>query len=252
MIEAPTPEAAYTAVRTTGIFCRPGCPARAPLARNVERYPTAAAALAAGYRPCLRCRPAPVVVTAELTTPLGPMLAGATDDGICLLEFTDRRMLPTQRAIVARRFRATLVGGHHRLLDRLQRQLDAYFAGTLQEFTVPVVAPGGPLDERVWTELRRIPYGETLSYEALARRVGRAGAQRAVGSANGRNRVAILIPCHRVIEKNGGLGGYGGKTWRKQRLLALERAMDPSKRTLDVPASLPNAPGSPVLSPNHA
>ncbi|MEP6681299.1 MAG: Ada metal-binding domain-containing protein, partial [Chloroflexota bacterium] len=158
MIEAP-----YIAVRSTGIFCRPGCPARAPLARNVEGYPTTAAALAAGYRPCLRCRPSPIVVTGELTTPLGPMLAGATDDGICLLEFTDRRMLPTQRAIVARRFRATLVSGRHRLLDRLQRELDAYFAGTLQEFSVPIFAPGGALDESVWAELRRIPYGETVS-----------------------------------------------------------------------------------------
>jgi AraC family transcriptional regulator, regulatory protein of adaptative response / methylated-DNA-[protein]-cysteine methyltransferase len=225
MIEAPTSEAPCIAVRTTGIFCRPGCPAPAPLARNVERYDSPAAALSAGYRPCLRCRPAPIVATAELTTPLGPMLGGATDEGICLLEFTDRRMLPTQRAIVSRRFGATLVIGHHRLLDELRRELDRYFAGTLREFTVPIVAPGGALDEQVWAELRRIPYGATVSYEELAQRVGRPTAQRAVGSANGRNRIAIMIPCHRVIEKAGGLGGYGGKTWRKERLLALERVV---------------------------
>jgi AraC family transcriptional regulator of adaptative response/methylated-DNA-[protein]-cysteine methyltransferase len=223
MIEAPALEAPYIAVRTTGIFCRPGCSARTPLAHNVERYGSPAAALSAGYRPCLRCRPAPIVVTAELTTPLGPMLAGATDEGICLLEFTDRRMLPTQRAIVGRRL-GTLVSGHHRLLDRLRRELDDYFAGALRAFTVPIVAPGGALDELVWAELGRIPYGETISYEELAWRVGRVGAARAVGSANGRNRIAIAIPCHRVIEKSGGLGGYGGKIWRKERLLALERA----------------------------
>ena len=223
MIDAPAVEAPYIAVRTTGIFCRPGCPARTPLARNVERYDSPAAALSAGYRPCLRCRPAPIVVTAELTTPLGPMLAGATDDRVCLLEFTDRRMLPTQRAIVGRRF-GTLVAGRHRLLQRLQRELDGYFAGALRDFTVPMVAPGGALDELVWTELQRIPYGETVSYEELARRVGRPAASRAVGSANGRNRIAIAIPCHRVIEKGGGLGGYGGKIWRKERLIALERA----------------------------
>ena len=222
MIEAPVPEAPYIAVRTTGIFCRPGCPARAPLARNVQRYGSPAAALLAGYRPCLRCRPAPIVVTAELSTPLGPMLAGTTDEGICLLEFTDRRMLPTQRAIVGRRL-GTPVLGHHRLLDRLQRELDGYFAGAIREFTVPIVAPGGTLDELVWAELRRIPYGETISYEELALRVGRSGAARAVGSANGRNRIAIAVPCHRVIEKGGGLGGYGGKLWRKERLLAVER-----------------------------
>ena len=222
MIEAPVLEAPYIAVRTTGIFCRPGCPARAPLARNVQRYRSPAAALAAGYRPCLRCRPAPIVVTAELSTPLGPMLAGTTDEGICLLEFTDRRMLATQRAIIGRRL-GTLVPGHHRLLDRLQRELDGYFAGAIREFTVPIVAPGGTLDELVWAELRRIPYGETVSYEELALRVGRSGAARAVGSANGRNRIAIAVPCHRVIEKGGGLGGYGGKLWRKERLLAVER-----------------------------
>jgi AraC family transcriptional regulator of adaptative response/methylated-DNA-[protein]-cysteine methyltransferase len=223
MIEARSFEATYTAVRTTGIFCRPGCPARAPLACNVERYDSPATALSAGYRPCLRCRPAPIIVTAELTTPLGPMLAGATDEGICLLEFTDRRMLPTQRAIVSRRF-GTMVAGHHRLLDELQRELDGYFSGAQREFAVPLAAPGGVLDELVWAELRRIPYGETISYEELAGRVGHPTASRAVGSANGRNRIAIAIPCHRVIEKSGGLGGYGGKIWRKERLLALERA----------------------------
>jgi len=131
-------------------------------------------------------------------------------------------MLATQRANVGRRL-GTLVPGHHRLLDQLQRELDGYFAGSLREFTVPIVAPGGTLDELVWTELRRIPYGETISYEDLAHRVGRAGAARAVGSANGRNRIAIAIPCHRVIEKGGDLGGYGGKIWRKERLLNLER-----------------------------
>ncbi|MDQ2940736.1 MAG: methylated-DNA--[protein]-cysteine S-methyltransferase [Chloroflexota bacterium] len=225
MIEARSPDARYTAVRTTGIFCRSGCPARAPLARNVELFSAPAAALSAGYRPCLRCRPAPIVVTAELTTPLGPMLAGATDEGICLLEFTDRRMLPTQRAIVARRFGATLVAGHHPLLHRLQDELDAYFAGTLRKFTTEIVARGSALDERVWTELLGIPYGQTVSYQELAHRVDRPGAHRAVGSANGRNRIAILIPCHRVIEKGGGPGGYGGKIWRKERLLALERAL---------------------------
>ncbi len=223
MIETLSLEARYTAVRTTGIFCRPGCPARAPLARNVELFGSPAAALSAGYRPCLRCRPAPIVITAELTTPLGPMVAGATDEGICLLEFTDRRMLPTQRAIVSRRFGATLVAGHHPLLHRLQGELDAYFAGTLRNFTMPIAAPSGALDERVWAELVGIPYGETVTYQELAHRVDRPGAHRAVGSANGRNRIAIIIPCHRVIEKGGGLGGYGGKIWRKERLLALER-----------------------------
>ena len=107
-------------------------------------------------------------------------------------------------------------------LKNLQRELAAYFAGTLTTFTVPLVMRGTPFQERVWSELRRIPYGETRSYEDLARTIGAPGAPRAVGHANGMNPVAIVVPCHRVINKNGRLGGYGGQLWRKQSLLRLE------------------------------
>jgi O-6-methylguanine DNA methyltransferase len=83
--------------------------------------------------------------------------------------------------------------------------------------------PGSEFQQRVWKGLQRIPFGRTLSYEELAQRIGSPGAQRAVGTANGRNRIAIVIPCHRVVNKNGDLGGYGGGLWRKQALLELER-----------------------------
>jgi AraC family transcriptional regulator of adaptative response/methylated-DNA-[protein]-cysteine methyltransferase len=153
------------------------------------------------------------------------MLAGATDDGICLLEFTDRPMLPTQLAGIERWLRRPLVAGRHPLIERLQVQLDDYFAGRRAHFDLPLVAPGSPFQQRAWAVLRTIPTGRTLSYEELARGAGRPRAQRAAGTANGANRIAVVIPCHRVIRKDGELGGYGGGTWRKAWLLDHERRL---------------------------
>jgi AraC family transcriptional regulator of adaptative response/methylated-DNA-[protein]-cysteine methyltransferase len=153
------------------------------------------------------------------------MLAGATDDGICLLEFTDRPMLPTQLAVLQQRLGRPIVAGQHPLLARLEEQLAAYFAGRRDGFDLPLLAPGTPFQERTWATLRQIPSGETLSYEELAARAGRPGAQRAAGTANGANRLAILVPCHRVVRKTGDVGNYGGGRWRKERLLDLERLM---------------------------
>ncbi len=319
----------FTGVRTTGIFCRPSCPARKPDPSRVSFFATAREALAAGYRPCLRCRPletggqppwlAPLLeeidraperrlkdadlrargldpvtvrrhflarygltfhaycrsrrlagafqaiqqgtaldeVTFEagyeshsgfreafarvfgeppgrtagrdaiavtwFDSPLGPLVAGASPRGVCLLEFTDRRGFERQVEVVRRLFRCPIVPGRHPLLETLGSELAAYFAGSLRDFSVPVDAPGTPFQQRVWEALRGIPYGETRSYEDLARAVGVPGAPRAVGRANGLNRVAIVVPCHRVVNKDGQLGGYGGGLWRKQFLLDLEQ-----------------------------
>jgi len=320
----------FTGVRTTGIFCRPSCPARKPLPGNVEFFPTAREALFAGYRPCLRCRPLAIggeppewvvrlladvdadpgrrltarelrrlgvepararrffqehyglsfvaycrarrlggalnalregatldaaaldhgfeslsgfrdafkqlfgrppgrgrdsdcVTVGWLTTPLGPMVAGATREGVCLLEFTDRRMLEAQLRTLERRLRLAAVPGTNAPLERLRDELGAYFQGARHDFEVPLVAPGTPFQEQVWAALRHVPYGATRSYAELARAIGQPSAVRAVARANGMNRIAILIPCHRIVESNGGLGGYGGGLWRKRRLLALER-----------------------------
>jgi AraC family transcriptional regulator of adaptative response/methylated-DNA-[protein]-cysteine methyltransferase len=158
-----------------------------------------------------------------IETPLGPLVAGATSKGICLLEFTDRRMLEAQIKTLRRRFGGAIVPGRNRHLDRLRRQLRDYFAGTRRTFDLPLVAPGSPFQERVWEELARIPVGETRSYEEIAKAIGSPKAVRAVGTANGMNRIAILIPCHRVVTKDGQLGGYGGGKWRKAALLELER-----------------------------
>lgn len=324
----------FTAVRTTGIFCAPSCPARKPRPENVEFFGSAKQALFAGYRPCKRCNPmdagrsAPdwfarltatidadpqarlmdtdlramdldparvrryfkrefgmtfqaycrarrlghafdsirtgaalddaildagfeshsgfreaftrlfgkppgqcrdedCIRVAWMDTPFGPMIAGSTAEGICLLEFTDRRMLEAQFSTLQRRFDLPLVPGDSVWLRRLRVELSEYFAAERKAFSVPLVYPGTPFEKQVWGELLRIPYGETRSYEQLARSLGNGTAQRAVGRANGMNRIAIVIPCHRVINKDGQLGGYGGGLWRKRILLDLERSGKP-------------------------
>ena len=319
----------FLAVRTTGIFCRPSCPARKPLPANVSYFSTVREALFAGYRPCKRCRPldtngrppewvtrvlglvekreerirdselkdsgidpfrvrryfqkhygmtfqaycrarrmggaleqlrrgsslddvtlgngyashsgfrdscvrtfgrppgtgrnSDCIVVSWLESPVGPLLAAANNQGVCLLEFTDRRMLETQFETLKKLFSCAIVPGENHHLNELRKQLERYFAGDLKQFSVPLVYPGTPFQENVWNELLRIPYGKTCSYEELARRVGSPDAQRAVGHANGLNRIAIVIPCHRVVNKDGKLGGYGGGLWRKQFLLDLEK-----------------------------
>jgi len=328
----------YAAVTTTGVFCRPSCPARDPRPEHVEFYATTREALVAGFRPCKRCRPLnaeagtpewaarligrveadpaarisdadlraegldPAVVRrwfkkthgmtfqaycrarrlgdafaalrsggsldevvfdhgwgshsgfrtafgklagappaaaaaapggspirlAWLETPVGPLVAGATSESLVLLEFPDRRMLETQLDTLRRRFGRPLAPGETPIVQRLRAQLDQYFAGRRQAFDLPLEYPGTPFQERVWDALLRIPYGATRTYAELARELGAPGAARAVGSANGSNRLAIVIPCHRVIAADGGLGGYGGGLWRKLRLLETEGVVLPS------------------------
>ena len=169
----------------------------------------------------------PRIATRRLDTPLGPMVAGASDDGVCLLEFADRPLLPTQLERVRKRF-GTPAPGDHPHLDRLDTQLAEYFAGTRQQFDLPIVLAGTGFQERVWRQLLEIPFGRTISYDELSRRAGSPGGSRAAGRANGDNRIAIVVPCHRVIRANGALGGYGGGLGRKRRLLDLEAGGLPS------------------------
>jgi AraC family transcriptional regulator, regulatory protein of adaptative response / methylated-DNA-[protein]-cysteine methyltransferase len=319
----------FLAVRTTGIFCRPTCPARKPLPKNVEYFATPRDALVAGYRPCKRCRPLDAddqpdwaaelleeierdpgariteadlkkrgidpatvrrfflrqygmtfqafararrlsvafthirenaalddavfesgfeshsgfreaftrvfgdtpknarngdcVFLAWIRSPLGPLVAGATAEGVCLLEFSDRRMLEAQFETIRKRFKAPVLPGTNKHLQTLEEELERYFEGTLREFTMPLVYPGTDFQRRVWGQLLKIPYGETCSYEDVAAATGDRKAVRAVGRANGMNRICIVIPCHRVVNKGGALGGYGGGLRRKQFLLDLER-----------------------------
>lgn len=166
-----------------------------------------------------------VITITRILTPLGPIFAGATDKGICLLEFTDRRMLETQIARLSKLLNAKFVPGKSPYFDWLEKELTTYFAGKLTQFNVPLDVPGTEFQRVVWQALQTIPHGETRSYQAQAEVIKKPAAVRAVAKANGDNRISIIIPCHRVIGKNGDLTGYGGGLWRKQRLLELEKGL---------------------------
>ena len=318
-----------TAVKTTGIFCRPSCRARKPTRENVIFYDTTQEALQNGYRPCKVCKPmekldetpeyikeiinelhqnpylkikdfdlrqrgiepsqisrwfkkhhnitfhayhrqlrinsafnsinsgnsvtdsafnsgyeslsgfndsyrsifgGPPSSTEEktvlnivrFTSPVGPMFACASKKGICLLEFTDRRMLETEFKDLRKRLNAVILPGDNPHLDHVQTELQEYFAGKRKEFTVPLHTPGTDFRKSVWKILQEIPYGETRSYKEQAIAFGNPKAVRAVASANGHNRIAIIIPCHRVIGSDGSLTGYGGGLHRKKWLLDRE------------------------------
>ena len=162
------------------------------------------------------------VVARVLDSPVGLLVAAAVDEGLALLEFGTERRLASQAAALARHFGPCRVG-QHPMIDQAARQLDEYFAGTRKQFDVPLVIRGTPFQELVWQTLLEIPYGASCSYSDVARKLERTNGQRAVGLANGQNRLAIIVPCHRVLEQGGGLRGYGGGLERKQFLLDLER-----------------------------
>ncbi len=167
--------------------------------------------------------PTTTCASQRIQTPLGPMLAVASVRGLVLLEFTDRPMLPTQLQRVERLCRATVVEGDHEYLDQTRRELGEYFLGQRETFSVPLVIDGSPFQTAVWYQLRSIPFGRTTSYDAIARSINLPGGARAVGRANGDNRIAIIVPCHRVINADGSLSGYGGGKRRKRWLLSHER-----------------------------
>lgn len=165
-----------------------------------------------------------------IATPLGPMVAVADDRAVHLLEFVDRRALQGELSRLRQDARGDLGLGRTPVTEQAEAWLSGYFDGRIAG-AVPL-APGGTSFQRaVWTALREIPPGQTVTYAALAARIGRGDAVRAVAQANGANRIAILIPCHRVIGADGGLTGYGGGLWRKERLIALERGLE--RETLD-------------------
>lgn len=165
-----------------------------------------------------------VLQVSWIDSPLGPLVAAADDEAVCLVEFTERRMIEAQFDTLRKRLKCALVPGDNKLLQQLRRELAEYFAGTRRAFEVPLNYPGSEFQQKVWNALLKIPYGQTVSYEDIARAVGSPAAVRAVGTTNGLNRICVLIPCHRVVNKGGKLGGYGGGLWRKQALLALEKS----------------------------
>ena len=322
----------WVCVCTTGVFCRPSCPAKTPQEANVTYALSVQEALLAGYRPCKRCRPLETdgrppewvrallaladgyrarrltdadlrgagidpararryfrdhlgmtfhafhraarlggalgklqrgsrlidagldhgyesdsgfrsafarqfgatpgrsggvrpIVLRSLESPVGRLELAATERGVCLLEFGDRRSLPTEMALLKKKI-GGVVPGTNEHIESMADELAQYFAGRLTHFATPLEIVGTPFQRRVWAELCRIPYSRTVSYAEVARRVGRPGAVRAVGRANGTNRIAIAIPCHRVVGADGKLCGYGGGLWRKQFLLDVESSSE--------------------------
>ena len=161
----------------------------------------------------------------RIETPIGTMYAAATVEGICMLEFTDRKMLETEFKDLAKSLNAIIIQGENPHFIPLEKELAEYFLGKRTEFTVPLSPVGTDFQKSVWKILMKIPYGETWNYKKQSEVLGDAKKVRAVANANGMNKISILIPCHRVIGSNGTLTGYGGGIWRKQKLLELEKAI---------------------------
>lgn len=321
----------FTAVKTTGIFCRPSCTARKPKKENVEFFSTSKEAISKGYRPCKVCNPMEklnetpdfiktilnglsddpsrkfkdedllalgiepnkirrwflknhgvtfqayqrmfrinsafkkiqngeavtstafeagyeslsgfndsfknifgvspknskaqtIIDLKRIETPLGTMYACAVKEGVCLLEFSDRKMLETEFKTLSKALNATIIQGENEHFEILEQQLNEYFEGKRKSFTVKLFTPGSAFQNLVWDGLQNISYGTTKSYKEQAIAISKTEAVRAVANANGMNRISILIPCHRVIGADGNLTGYGGGIWRKKWLLDMEKA----------------------------
>ncbi len=318
----------FMGVTSTGIFCRPGCPARLPKPENCTFHRTAKEALEAGYRACRRCHPMRLpgeasnlikslinlveedperkwseqdlvarnidpstarrqfksrfgmtfsdyarrrrmaratnaihkgepVIEAQLSagynspsgfraafsktfgcapkgctasplmiewidTDLGPMMAICDDSHLWLLEFTVRKNMQRQLERLAKVHRRAIIPGRTQITDQIESELNSYFSGNLRIFETPLAMTGTAFQKSVWQALCDIPYGETRSYTQLAQLVGNEKAVRAVASSNANNGLALIVPCHRVIAKGGGLGGYAGGLDKKNWLIAHE------------------------------
>ncbi len=315
----------YIGVKTTGIFCRPGCPARLPNPENCVYCESVAEALEAGFRACKRCHPAGgnyglirqlitlieeepdlkltgdvlakrgidastarrqfldrfgmsfadyararrmalaaktlskggSVIAAQLDagfdspsgfrtayaktfgvapakgkpdplyidwleTPMGRMIAIADEAALYLLEFTDRKNMRRQFDRLRKVQGRPVLPGRTEITQKIEDELAAYFAGKLSDFQTPLATSGTDFQRSTWNALQTIPHGQTRSYAQLAQMIGKPKAVRAVASANANNGLALIIPCHRVIGSDGGLGGYAGGLTRKRDLLDLE------------------------------
>lgn len=161
-----------------------------------------------------------------LDTKLGPMIAIGDEEALYLLEFVDRRGLEREVERLRKRTKSAILPGITEPIRSIETELSQYFEGKLHVFKTPLYLLGSLFQKRVWEELQKIPYGETRSYAQLAATIGKPSAFRAVANANGANQFAIVIPCHRVINSNGELGGYGGGLPRKKWLIHHEKQGD--------------------------
>lgn len=160
-----------------------------------------------------------IILITRVTTPLGPMFIAATDNGICLVEFTDRKKLETEFRDLQKKLNAVILQGENEHTKACKKQLGEYFEGKRKLFTLSLDLPGTPFQNTVWNELLKIPFGTTTTYHQMAKQINQETAVRAMANANGHNRVSIIVPCHRVIGKDGNLTGYGGGLQRKEWLL---------------------------------
>lgn len=161
-----------------------------------------------------------------LETPLGSMIAISDNEKLYLLEFVDRRGLENEIKQLRKKLNVSIIPSNTIIIEQLQKELQEYFEGNQWNFTVPIGMIGSDFQKGVWKELIQIPLGETQSYKQLAETVGNERAARAVANANGKNQVSILVPCHRIINSDGSLGGYGGGIERKKWLIHHEKQMN--------------------------
>lgn len=199
----------------------------AVIAAQQEAGFESASAFRAAFARILGCAPADLkkdglLRASWIATPLGDMIAVASEMHLHLLEFVERKALPAELRKLRAATKDGIGIGRTAVTEQARAELDAFFAGRLAVFETPVFQAGSAFSQEVWEELRRIPAGTTRNYAEIARRIGRPSATRAVARANGANQIALMVPCHRVLGADGALTGYGGGLWRKQRLLEIE------------------------------
>ncbi|WP_312112946.1 methylated-DNA--[protein]-cysteine S-methyltransferase [Brevibacillus reuszeri] len=160
-----------------------------------------------------------------MESPIGPLVLASTEEGLCYIEFADEEYgLETLHRWCKKTFLGISPERDDAINETAKMQINEYFAGERQTFDLPIVLYGTPFQKTVWNELKNIPYGETRSYKDIALAIGASKAVRAIGGANNRNPIPIIIPCHRVIGSNGAMVGYGGGLSIKEHLLTLEDA----------------------------
>ncbi|HRP59870.1 MAG TPA: methylated-DNA--[protein]-cysteine S-methyltransferase [Vicingus sp.] len=162
------------------------------------------------------------IYTTVMESPLGRITLGSTNKGLCLLEFDDEKRINNHFSQFKKYWDVEIIEEETSITTTTKNQLAAYFLNQQTTFDVPLDLAGTAFQLKVWNELLKIPFGSTRSYKEQAIAVGNLKAIRAVATANGENRISIIIPCHRVIGSDGSLTGYGGGIWRKQKLLELE------------------------------
>ncbi len=167
-------------------------------------------------------------------TKIGELVLGSYEGKLCLLDFRYRRMRTSVDNRIKKLLKADFIEREDEVIIETKKQLDEYLEGKRMEFEIPVLLLGTDFQKQVWNELLKVKYGETASYLDIAERIENPKAVRAVASANGANAIALIVPCHRVIETSGGLGGYGGGIAVKKRLLNLEAKMSTERMELTI------------------